>query len=270
MRRFRRSERGLSEIVGTLMLVVIVVTAATLLAAFVASYQKQLQTEQTFTHDQNLESLHVLGLNTSVANGSYTAFGFTLASEYVNPSIVLDISINNQPLRFFNWTDLSNGSQGNFREGGNLNVSSFEEVYISLDLARSSSGFSFFFNNSVPKPNEYLKFDVYTLLQNDFSRVFLPPTALAVASEINPSGTSPIVLFDGSMSFQSGGNESIVEWSWMATDQKNHSKIVGPLVGEEVELSPASFVANDTYWVNLTVTNSVGLDGTASISYLAP
>jgi flagellin-like protein len=216
MRRLRRSEHGLSEIVGTLMLVIIVVTAATLLAAFVASYQKQLQAEQAFTHDQNLESLRILGLNTTVRNGSYTTFGFTLASKYVNPSSVLNITINSQPLKFFNWSDVAEGTKGHFR-GGALNLSPFEEVYIALDLNPASSNFSFFGIGSVPLPNHYLVFNVYTLLQNDFTQIYLPPTPLAVVSDIDLSAGNPITLLDGSTSFQSGGNSSIVDWAWTVT-----------------------------------------------------
>ena len=269
MRRLSRSDRGLSEIVGTLMLVIIVVSAATLLAAFVATYQKQLQTEETFTHNQNLESIHVLALNTSVTNGSYTTFGFTLGSEYVNPSIVTDIWINDQPLRFFNWTDLSNGTNGFFRVGGNLNISSFEQVYVALNLDPSAHTFSFFSNGSVPTPNRYVKIDVFTYLQNDFTRVFLPPTALALASEVFPSPSNPIVLLDGSTSFQPGTNATIVEWSWLCTNQSNHTDAIGPKLGEEVQFPPSAF-GNTTWWVNLTVTNSVGLEGTTSVLWTDP
>jgi len=269
MRRLQRSERGLSEIVGTLMLVIIVVSAATLLAAFVATYQKQLQTEETFTHDQNLESIHVLALNTSVVNGNYSAFGFTLGSEYVNPSIITGIWINDQPLKFFNWKDLSSGSTGFFRVGGNLNVSSFEQVSIWLNLNTSSSNFSFFNNNNVPTPNLYVKIDVFTYLENDFTRVFLPPTALALASEVFPSPSNPIVLLDGSTSFQPGTNATIVQWSWLCTNQSNHTDTLPPQLGEEVQLPPSDF-GNATWLVTLTVTNSVGLEGTTTITWTNP
>ena len=196
------------------MLVAIVVAAATLIAAFVASYQKQLQTEETFSHDQSLESIRVLGLTTSVTGGAYSTFGFTLASKYVNPSVILGISINNVPLKSFRWHDVSSSANGWFVLGQNLNLSPFEEVAVSLDLDPANTTFSFLNNNSVPQPNHYLKFDVYTALQNDFTQVYLPPTSLAVVSEINPSGNNPITLLDGSMSFQPGGNASIVDWTW--------------------------------------------------------
>ena len=216
MRRLRRSERGLSEIVGTLMLVIIVVAAATLLAAFVASYQKQLQTEESFTHDQNLESIHVLSLSTEISSGAFTSFAFTLASEYVNPSVVEGISLNSVPLLQFSWKNVTTGTTGTYAIGQNFVVAPFDQIIITLDLNPSDTTFSFLNPSDVPTPNHYIKFDIYTTLQNDFTKVFLPPTPFAVVSEINPSGTD-ITLLDGSMSFQPGGNSSLVEWDWTVT-----------------------------------------------------
>lgn len=222
MRRFRRSDRGLSEIVGTLMLVVIVVGAATILAAFVASYQKQLQTEVAFSHDQNLESIKILGLTTAVNNGVFTGFNFTLASEYVNPSGIFDVYINGDPLLDFAWTNVSTGLNGTYDpEAGQTDmvILPFQQVTIETCLVKSCVLNGATVNNSFipgdePVPNHYIKFDVITHLDNDFSRSYLPPTPLPIVSELNPSGNNPITLLDGSTSFQPGTNESIVNWAW--------------------------------------------------------
>jgi len=216
MRSPRRSDRGLSEIVGTLMLILIVVAAATLLAAFVASYQKQVQSEQSFTHDQSLESIHILSLETTLApsGSAYATFVFYFASEYVNPSGVLGISIDHEPLKEFNWTDISTATSGQFSDGEELVVAPFDEVMVTLDLDPASVNFSFLAPSSVPLPNEYLEFDVYTHLQNDFNRIFLPPVPLQTVSLENPTGQSPYTVLDGSNSFQPEGNGSIVNWAW--------------------------------------------------------
>jgi len=222
MRRFRHSERGLSEIVGTLMLVVIVVGAATLLAAFVASYQKQVQTEETLSHDQSLESIKILGLTTAVSGGVFTQFSFTLASEYVNPSGILDVYINGNPLLDFAWYNVSTNTAGTYNAVSSTNdliLLPFQQVTVETCLVAtcSTSGgpiASSFLPGEAPSPNSYIKFDVFTHLHNDFTQVYLPPTPLAVVSEINPSGNNPITLLDGSTSFQPGGNLSIVNWNW--------------------------------------------------------
>jgi flagellin-like protein len=220
MRSLRRSDRGLSEIVGTLMLVLIVVSAATLLAAFIATYQKQVQTEQAYQHDQSLESIHVLSLGT-ILNSTGTGFAnlsFTLASASVDSSVITGITLNNEPLLHFNWTNPDNGSSGNISLPHDLSLPAFQELIITTDLndnLHNAKNYSFV---TRPTPNEYLKFDIYTAYQNDFSRVFLPPVPLAVVSEINPSGNNPITLLDGSTSFQPGSNVSIVDWGWTVSE----------------------------------------------------
>ena len=225
MRRLSRSERGLSEIVGTLMLVVIVVAAATLLAAFVASYQKQLQTEETFNHDKSLESIEILALSTSVSGGAFTKFNFTIASEYVNPSGVLDFYINGNPLLDFAWDNVSTNTFGTYNaqsppNGNPLSVLPFQQVIIQTCLVvtcPTHGGGSIadsFLPGEEPAPNHYLKFDIFTHLDNDFTQSYLPPTPLPVVTELNPSGNNPITLLDGSASLQPGGNASIVNWAW--------------------------------------------------------
>ena len=260
------------------MLVVIVVTAATLLAAFVASYQKQLQAEQSFSHEQSLESIHILSLTTGVTAGNYSNFGFTLASKYVNPSIVLGISINNQPLREFNWTDLSTLAKGSYILGGDLNLTPFEEVQVTLDLNGPSSNFSFLAPNAVPVPNQFLKFDVFTQLENDFAQVYLPPTPLEIASEINPSGNNPITLLDGSTSFQPGPNSTIVSWEWNVSGGGLNSAsttittpgggdVAGPVAGTGTATFtvPSSFVWGGTDTISFTPGQPTTSDGTCAL-----
>lgn len=261
------------------MLVVIVVAAATAFAIFVAAYEKQLLTQEGFAHDQSLESIHVLSLTTTISSGSFHNFSFIVNSESVNPSTVIGISVNNNPLYTFGWYNLTTRTPpGTYTAGQaqNFVLSPFDEVNITVGPCAGPAPCSFLNGNEVPQPGTYVKIDVYTLLDNDFSRVFLPPTALEVVSEINPSGSSPIVLLDGSMSFQQGGNATIVEWSWEVTNQTDHTHPSTSFTGEEVEVSVSMgsqsgpMAPGDTYWVNLTVTNSVGFDSFISLLYTVP
>jgi flagellin-like protein len=270
MHRFRRSERGLSEIVGTLLLVLIVVAAATALAAFVAGYQKQLQQKQSFTHDQSLESLHILGLSVLLnANRTqFTNFSFTLASEYVNPSIILGISINNYPLVSFSWKNLSSNAWFTNVLPEQLTLAPLQEIFVSTNLNNG-----FLSPSAIPLPNQYIKFDIYTELQNDFTRIFLPPVALGVVSETNPSAGGNMTLLDGSTSFQPGGNASIVQWNWLVSGGGLPTNHTLTFQGEECEVSPALPALTGTqlpYAIVLTVTSSDGLLGTVDLSYTPP
>ncbi len=247
------------------MLVLIVVAAATAVSAFVASYPKELEKQRALGHEQALESLHILSLSTAL-NGNGTAFSnfsFLLVSGYINPSTVLSVSVDNAPLVSYWWENLTDSSwhKAVLGNGTEFTLGAEQEVVVATHLNASFSG-------SPPIPNSFVKVDVYTVLGNDFGRVFLPPTAYAIVSEINPSGNNPVTLMDGSPSFQSGGNVSIVRWDWTVTNATSATVYAG--IGEEVEVSPALPVLGNPYTIVLTVTNSVGLTASVTLTYDSP
>ena len=250
------------------MLVVIVVSAATLLAAFVASYQKQLQTEETFSHDKGLESIEILALTTAVHNGAFTSFNFTIASEYVNPSGILDVYIDGDPLLDFAWENVTTNTFGTYNPQTSANgmvVLPFQQVVIETCLVASctihgAAVTDSFLPGDAPAPNQYLKFDIFTHLDNDFSRSFLPPTPLPVVNELNPSGNNPITLLDGTTSLQPGGNASIVNWAWSISGEG--------LESASTSLSHATLQQNGTPVANgaLVAGNVYGAGATASFA----
>ena len=63
MRRFRGNSRGLSEIVGTLILILIVIAAATALSVFVTGYEKTVLSQEANSHEKSLESYAIFGIN---------------------------------------------------------------------------------------------------------------------------------------------------------------------------------------------------------------
>ena len=122
------------------------VAASIALAAFVASYQKQLQAQQAAAQQRSLESLKVLNLaevhplpnSTALAN-----FSFLLASEFVNPSTISSFSVNGNPLRFFAVTPLApNAGPTNcsYNSTTPLVLAPFEEVEITVNTDPGSGG----------------------------------------------------------------------------------------------------------------------------------
>jgi flagellin-like protein len=108
MRRVRGNSRGLSEIVGTLILILIVVAAATALSAFITGYEKTLLAQEASTHEKTLESYKIFSISFP-DNKSATAAGpssagylvFDLASTTVEPSSISSITIDNQPVAWY-------------------------------------------------------------------------------------------------------------------------------------------------------------------------
>ena len=179
MRRFRRHERGLAEIVGTLMLVVIVVAAVTAFSLFVASYQAQVQAEQNAAHNRALEDIRILSvstvLNTSAVppNSNYSSLSFVAGSLDVNTMTVNELAINGQVINFYTVTPLSSPgntlqvcefcdhSQPEFQNTvSEFNLTSLEQVRITVSLTTWNptslphSGFLSFYNLTTSRTDQ--------------------------------------------------------------------------------------------------------------------
>jgi flagellin-like protein len=278
LRRSRiRSPRGLAEIVGTLMLVLIVVSAAVAFSFFVASYQAQLQGTEAATHAKSLEVLNTLGLQTHpIAPGSLS-FGwlnFTVSSGTVESEWISGILVNGNPVKSFNASDPAVNSTAKITVGllpapidnnTTLYVAPLAEVTIYLDLhaynAATNPWFSFFDPSQVPVASSFLVLTFETTRGNSFTATYVPPTALAdvtyVQSMTGSSSTVSYPLLDGTRSFQEGENATIVGWEWNITEWGGGKGTYFLEGGAEVELT--SLTATDTYSANVTVYDSIGL-----------
>lgn len=264
------------------MLIVIVVSAAVALAAFVASYQKQLQAEESQSQQRGLESLKILSVTPSLNRSDPTTFGnfsFVLASEYINPSIIESISLNGQPLKVYWAQDLSNlsGTPSVYSNSVPLYLSPREEVVISVNLTAGTGNdytwFSLYDDSFVLTTSNYIELSVYTALQNTFTQVFIPPAAIAYVTALtsyNASGPIQIPVLDGTSSFQPSGNATIVEWNWTLSDvtAAKHPTLVGNFYGAEWEVT-GTYDAPSVYDYNatLTVTNSYGLEAKTNVTF---
>jgi flagellin-like protein len=267
MRRFRGDVRGLAEIVGTLMLVVIVVAAAVAFSIFVSTYQAQLQSQEAYQHDQALESVHILSIAPDVnATGVYQSLNFTMAAEDVNPSTITGIEINSDPVVLCNVTALQLNQTPvklttvTLTAGENFVLTPGDQASVEINFTH---GFAY------PLPltsANYVKIELFTAYLNDFTRVFIPPAAIILV-DTNVLGSTITTILDGSQSVQPEGNATIVSWNWTVTKVPNATT---PLVhtnyiGEVAQTNPA--LSGAVYWIDLTVTNSDDLTGFDNITY---
>ncbi len=276
MRHLRSERRALSEIVGTLFLVLIVVSAATVFAAFVATYQAQVQAEEAASHQRSLESLKVLSVSpqlNSTTKDTWDNLTFVISNRDINPTIIESISINRNPVKTYiaNITNLTTGAYqtGEIGALGTITILPDEQFTITV-CAIPSPGLSSFYNPAPLSTTSYLQLDLYTAYSNDFSGVFVPPSAVAVITYLttdNGSGVVNIPILDGSHSIESP-NTTLEAWNWSVTCQGSAAlcgTITGPnaswnVYGQEVSLE--NLTAGRTYSVFLTVTDSDGLMGT--------
>jgi len=294
MRSLRRDRRGLAEIVGTLMLVVIVVAAATAFSFFVAAYQKQLQAEETLNHNRSLESIKVIGISElpcsstaceSACVGCFANVTITVASLDVNPITLTGLFLDQHPV--VNYTIVFNGatvtpcynasSRNNSTSGlvpcQPTNLPALSEARLIFNLDNKAFPTAFWaFGGAFPNlfPTSYIALQILTGLGNEFSGSFVPPVAIASVTYV--SGTP---ILDGTQSYQPNGNATIISWAWNVTNVTasgcltNSTAPCGTYSGQEAELG-AALAPTDTYSIALVVLNSYGLTGTATIEYTAP
>ncbi len=295
MRWRRRGSSGLSEIVGTLMLVLITVTAATLFAAFVSTYEKQVLSEESQKHDRSLETAQVSGIQLCSAltcpkfyDGGYLPSGsevesvvnVTFVSGDVNPMYFYDYQVNGEPAEGWLFLPYDNvphwmedpavdpsgwpGCQsintlGSLQVGPNAScseVAPYGQVNVSLILL-----------TPVAPP---IRLEVFTALSDEFSYLFFPPVPIVKVTEL-PIGSETIPLFDGSSSYEpvGGDNSSIDSYVWTVVN-KSDSASLGPYAGPQVEIPALALVpaSNSTlYNVTLTVTNTDGLSASTTVGF---
>jgi len=277
MRWHRTGPRGLAEIVGTLMLVLIVVAAATAFSFFVASYQKQLQAEETLSHNKNLEDLRIFGLIPTISTPPDLGnLRIELASLDVNSIVIEGVTLNGQAILTYTVTD----SSGNpLSAPGCLNGNPFSppnasctiavpadaQVFLDFNLQFGNSTYAFGGTDVTVTDTGLLQFDMFTSLGNEFVQSFVPPVAIAGVTFVE---SFPIL--DGTGSYQpgAGSNQSISinQWDWTVTSKPSGDPDDHPYVGQEVEL-PDPLSVGVSYTINLTVVNSESLSGTTSIQY---
>ena len=111
----RRDDRGVSEIVGALMLTLIVVIAASSFAAFLAQKQNQEQQNALLQAARQQESILVQSIQPVRAPGAdrWEALNFTLSSLHTDETTLRKVTIDDQVVRSFSVTRF-NVTLGNF------------------------------------------------------------------------------------------------------------------------------------------------------------
>jgi len=302
MRRFREQQRGLAEIVGTLMLVLIVVAAVTAFSLFVASYQQQVQSEEAHAHDQALESLRVTAIRpiyNSTAQ-AYRSLNLTVVSNDINPTVIVALTVNDNSVTSYNVTTSSVPLPGITIPNGGLLITNGDfsmPAESSVTILVTFGGHYSSFNYTVTlSDTQYVKVNLFTADSNTFTQVFLPPTAAIAVTEQTVGLSSLLTILDGSKSYQQGGNSTILSWNWTVqneTWQKTCQVATPPATCDpsksnegNLTVSPCSWVPiaicygiaapvnwvgglypGNIYTIDLIVTNTDGMVGESNITY---
>jgi flagellin-like protein len=301
MRNINNDSRGISNVIGALMLTLIVVGAATSFALFVSQRQEMQQKAEFAKIQRELENIDILNIEPSYGISGLYALNFSIVNVNKDSVRVTGIWVNKYPYytdenitiirgngckqnwsfdktnQLRGWTKNCSTTNGwkeltyevryeQLDRPVRLDMDSYETIKFSFD---NITGQISFFEAS---QNEPLTIKIYTSRGNIFEKTFYPPSAIIkIITESLPNGTSYYIL-DGSAS-DHPGDGYIVKWEWNVSDVTDPSNIIyadPEPYGRKTQITDASFSFGEVghkYRVDLTVTDNYGMKGNTSFYY---
>ncbi|NQE04834.1 hypothetical protein C5S32_03090 [ANME-1 cluster archaeon GoMg1] len=207
----RNDNRGVSVIFGTLMLILIVVTAASGLALMMSEMQKEEMERRSHIADVENEELKILYIDLEKSSTStyWSSMNITILNLNVEDSYVTAISVNDRYAA--NYT--ADGERFNLSNRLLIPATRSKEVHLNF-----TSNFTTPLNISGEEP---IRIGVITSLINSFERTFKPPTPIIhTGVEIEDLGVADraVLVLAGSDSFDDG---SVISWNWTLWDASN-------------------------------------------------
>jgi len=275
--RLRENEDGVSVIVGTLMLILITVTAAAGLAIMVSEFQKEDMERQSHilsVEHENLSLTHI-GLTNNKTfwnewnetidySGNWTTLDLTILNLNIEDSYVVAISVNGRYAKNYTYNDVKYSPAKRLliparksRENVQINfTSSFDEpLFIST--------------------GEALDVRVMTSLYNTFERTFEQPTPVVhftVRTEDLGFVDRDLLVLDGSDSFDDG---AVTAWNWTIDDGSktvpagnwaDPANITTSFA--EGQKATARLDSSGPLRINLTVTDDAGMTSSSQYTYI--
>lgn len=271
MNRFIPDQRGVSVIVGALLLTLIVVTAAASFSLFVNQQQEERQDAEAQEQRRELEELDVVSIQPTYVNDTLVNLSFTIGNRHPKASDITGLRINNH--MWYKDITVRNETGGiiNYEKVAyeNLSLVSYEDTTFSLRYLTDSNAtgrVQGYRNISVNTPITIM---VLTDLSNNFEKTFYPPTAtVRISTDEIPTGPygdpEPVYVLDGSRS-DHPGDGYIVTWKWNITNISSDTST--RTTGRITQTSDPFFISSgNRYEIQLTVTDNYGMIATQIIT----
>ena len=266
-----KSGSGVSEVVGALILVLIVVVAATAFAVFVADRQDAYQRNQTIQDRSDNEKIGIssISLQENLAGTEWFEIGLIITSFHEGTSYIRMISINEHVVEQFdimkNGVLLETGTD--YASWGRLNSTEQVTIIVYPDTY-------FFGGDKDIALTSYLNIKISTSYGNSFNRNFLPPSPVFVVRTQTEwdagSGTYiSVPVLDGSLSDHPGVGGEILSWDWTISYDNDGDPgtpdleftLNGRMVRVTFPMTPM------TYTIRLDVADQFGMRSTTSSTY---
>lgn len=256
-------ESGVSVIVGTLLLILITVTAAAGLAIMVSELQKSEMERQSYQASVKSEELIINGIEPYYNNTTLERLKITVLNMNTEDSRILSLGMNNGT-DMFPKNFSSQGRSYNNTEA-RLVIPAARQELIEVNFTTNFTG------DPMIQSRDALRIRVITSYYNTFERTFKAPTAeftFTIDKEDLGATERDIVRLDGSASVDDG---SIVDWNWAVEDgskmifQNNWTDAMN-ITRQNVQPGKStSFLppSSGPFRINLTVTDDSGMKNTA-------
>lgn len=269
MNRFIPDQRGVSVIVGALLLTLIVVTAAASFSLFVNQQQEERQEAEAQEQRRELEEIDVVSIQPTYVNKTLVNLSFTIGNRHLKASDIMGLRINNH--MWYKDIIVRNETGGNVTYDTvayeNLSLASYEDITFTLRYLNDSNATSRVQGYQDISVNTPITIRVLTGLSNSFEQTFYPPTAtIRISTEEIPTGPygsayKTMYVLDGSRS-DHPGDGYIVTWKWNVTKTSASPLEYNETTGRITQPPDPFFIASDnTYDIELTVTDNYGMMG---------
>lgn len=285
-RQFHRDDAAISEVVGALLLVVVVSSAAFGFGLFLHAQAKATEAQKAAELEKELEKVAVQAIApvdafdatcAAGSDGTWDSVSVTLVSLHLHDTRIQTLRLNGIPVTHA-WVG---PTEYDFTVAGTeIPIKAREQLTLQLRNVDSHPS-----GGSCPLPDAYslggnqatqaiatsdsLVVDVMTALTNSFSRVFVPPTALG-ALEATP-GVAGAYTFVGTGSTAGAAGAFLVRWDWDYWTSATWPAAcggaggLGPMHGHRVQVSGLA----GNYCARLTVTDNYGLSSSTDVKFAA-
>jgi hypothetical protein len=264
-----QNESGVSVIIGSLLLILITVTAASGLALMVSQMQKDEMNRQSHLAAVKSEKLEILniGLKNDRAEwnntwniwenqswNNWSSVTLTLVNLNTDDVKVTGIAVNDNYAR--NYSIVTDMPYSLSRQ----NLSNYQ--YLTIPGTKSQK-IQINFTDDYPKTtstDSKIHVRIMTSIFNTFEKTFKPPNPVfETRIETEDLGVTQrdVIVLDGS---RSTADNSVVQWDWTIEDHNNATVVENTTSGKVVRWNPLS---PGPFRVNLTVTDDVGMSRTS-------
>lgn len=267
-------DRGVSVIVGTLLMILITVTAAGALAVMISEFQKEDMERQTHLSAVENEKIEISGISpelnntfwneyyntTDIQYNNWSAICFDLINMDVNDARINSVQVNGR------YADNFTAEEKTYSLKRYLFIPATKKQTVRVDLVG---------NYTVDNPlivgdDDAVTIRVMTSLYNTFEATFKPPTPVVQAEVVTEDleiAKRSVLVLDGTDSTDDDG--SVMRWDWRIedasatypsgnwTDSANLT-IINPSSGPIVRYEPQS---DGPFRVFLNVTDNTGMVG---------